>query len=110
MFELLPGVLIRSWWAGQLLWSGMFVDPEGEVDGSVERGGYGRVCGDEGGRSAVAGSLARKGATEREVRGKATDLAKERGGDSGLFWQRRPDDEGEEDGALVWREGQLSLG
>jgi len=58
------------WVCGRLLWSGLFVDPEREAYGSAERGGYGRVRGDEGGRSAVAGSLvARKGAAEREVRG-----------------------------------------
>jgi len=28
------------------------------------------------------------------MRGKATDLAKEKGGGSGLLWQRRPEDEG----------------
>ena len=39
------------------LWSGLFVDPEREADGSAERGGDDQVCGDEGGRSAVAGSL-----------------------------------------------------
>ena len=32
------------------LWSGLFVDPEREVDGSAERGRYNGVCGDEGDR------------------------------------------------------------
>ena len=67
------GVLIRSRRAGQLPWSGPFVDPEGEADGSTE-GGRSTVAGSLArkgatGRSTVAGSLARKGATGREEEG-----------------------------------------
>ena len=74
-------------------WSGPFVDPEREADGSAEGGGYGRIRGDEAGRSTVAGSLVRKGATGREEEGLSWrpvgEEKSEGGGVFGRFFVRK---------------------